>query len=81
MAMPAPDLIAAMTYRELQSLQLIIVDRMQELHSVGLQRLHEEFESKAYDLGYSLEELIAAAKKQKRRPRAHKDNGEATLAE
>jgi hypothetical protein len=75
MAMPTPDLIANMSYLELDSLAKSIAERMQQLRENGLEQLHDELESKANDLGYSLAELIAIAKKKRRRPRARTDNG------
>jgi hypothetical protein len=75
MAMPTPDLIAGKTYLELDSLAKIIAERMHEMREQGLEQLHDELESKANDLGYSLAELIAIAKKKRRRPRTRVDNG------
>jgi hypothetical protein len=81
MAIPTPELIAGMTYLELESLARMVAERMHELREHGLEQLHDELEQKAADLGVSLAELMAIAKKKRRRPRAHKDNSASVHAE
>jgi hypothetical protein len=82
MTSPTTDPTAGKTYLELEAMAKLITERMHELRETGLERLHDELETKANDLGYSLAELIAIAKKKKRRTRAHKDdNGTSAHAE
>ena len=81
MAVPTPELIAGMTYLELESLARMVAERMHRAARKRPRAAARRARAKAADLGVSLAELMAIAKKKRRRPRAHKDNSASAHAE
>jgi hypothetical protein len=65
--------IASLDYAQLNELRTRIDERMKEMRETGVPELRTRFAEAAAALGLSIEEIVGAPKKRKRRTRNHGD--------
>jgi len=70
--MTTPD-IASLDYAQLNQLRAHIDERMKEMRETGVPELRVRFSEAAAALGLSIEDIVGAPKKRKRRSRDHTD--------
>jgi hypothetical protein len=66
--------ITSLDYTQLNELRTRIDERMKEMREIGVPELRVRFSEAAAALGLSVEEIVGAPKKRKRRARSNADS-------
>jgi hypothetical protein len=70
------DLFAKLSYPELHDIRVHITQRMKQMRETGTEQLRLKFIEDAAALGLTPEDFFGAAKKQRRKRRKSRDEGE-----
>ena len=69
-----PISLEGMTFHELKTLRTQIAEQMTKLHEQGLRQLKQRFTEDAATYGLTMEEVMGATKKKRRKRRKLPDN-------